>query len=126
MSWPVPGTLMIEPTESESKDEIDRFIDAMISIREEIKEIETGKASKDNNVLKHAPHAPEVVSHDTHLGVLQSLYHRLCSVTWCSAVPNITCLHWTTNVYICSVAAGVAAGDGAATGLQICLKSPCC
>ncbi|PNH03089.1 Glycine dehydrogenase [decarboxylating] 1, mitochondrial [Tetrabaena socialis] len=64
MSWPVPGTLMIEPTESESKDEIDRFCEAMISIREEIREIETGKADKENNLLKHAPHAPCVVLAD--------------------------------------------------------------
>jgi len=64
MSWPVPGTLMIEPTESESKDEIDRFIDAMISIRQEIREIEEGKADKANNLLKHAPHAPDVVLAD--------------------------------------------------------------
>ncbi|KXZ51330.1 hypothetical protein GPECTOR_13g817 [Gonium pectorale] len=64
MSWPVPGTLMIEPTESESKDELDRFCEAMISIREEIREIEHGKADKENNVLKHAPHAPSVVLAD--------------------------------------------------------------
>ncbi len=65
MSWPVPGTLMIEPTESESKDELDRFIDAMISIRQEIRDIEQGRADKENNVLKHAPHAPDVVSGET-------------------------------------------------------------
>ncbi|KAG2453334.1 hypothetical protein HYH02_001558 [Chlamydomonas schloesseri] len=64
MSWPVPGTLMIEPTESESKEELDRFCEAMISIREEIREIETGKADKANNILKHAPHAPGVVLAD--------------------------------------------------------------
>jgi glycine dehydrogenase len=61
MSWPVAGTLMIEPTESESKAELDRFCEAMISIREEIRAIETGAANKANNVLKHAPHAAEVV-----------------------------------------------------------------
>ncbi|GFH23236.1 glycine dehydrogenase [decarboxylating] 1, mitochondrial, partial [Haematococcus lacustris] len=64
MSWPVPGTLMIEPTESESKPELDRFIDAMIAIRHEIREIEQGIASRDNNLLKHAPHAPDVVLAD--------------------------------------------------------------
>jgi glycine dehydrogenase len=57
MSWPVTGTLMIEPTESESKEELDRFIQAMIQIREEIRAIEDGKADKDNNVLKNAPHS---------------------------------------------------------------------
>jgi glycine dehydrogenase len=56
MSWPVAGTLMIEPTESESLEELDRFIDAMISIREEIREIESGRASREDNVLKNAPH----------------------------------------------------------------------
>lgn len=61
MSFPVAGTLMIEPTESETKEELDRFCDAMISIREEIREIEEGKFSKESNVLKHAPHTMRVV-----------------------------------------------------------------
>jgi glycine dehydrogenase len=56
MSFPVPGTLMIEPTESESLTEIDRFCDAMISIRKEIRDIETDKMSKTDNPLKNAPH----------------------------------------------------------------------
>ncbi len=56
MSFPVPGTLMIEPTESEPKSELDRFCDAMISIREEIREIENGQADRKDNVLKNAPH----------------------------------------------------------------------
>ena len=56
VSFPVPGTLMIEPTESEPKDELDRFCDAMISIREEIREIESGEADRQDNVLKNAPH----------------------------------------------------------------------
>src|SRR5205085_1085861 len=56
MSFPVPGTLMIEPTESESKAELDRFCDAMISIREEIRAIEQGRADRTDNVLKGAPH----------------------------------------------------------------------
>lgn len=56
MSFPVPGTIMIEPTESEDKAELDRFCDALISIHGEIKAIETGKADKTNNVLKNAPH----------------------------------------------------------------------
>src|SRR3990167_842134 len=55
VSFPVPGTLMVEPTESESKAELDRFCEAMISIRAEIREIETGKADKTDNVLKNAP-----------------------------------------------------------------------
>ncbi|TVQ05160.1 MAG: glycine dehydrogenase (aminomethyl-transferring) [Balneolaceae bacterium] len=64
MSFPVPGTLMIEPTESESKEELDRFCDAMIGIRNEIREIENGEADKDENVLKHAPHTMRVVLSD--------------------------------------------------------------
>ena len=62
VSWPVPGTMMIEPTESESKVEIDRFCSALISIREEIAEIENGDASSDDNVLKNAPHTVEAVT----------------------------------------------------------------
>ena len=61
LSFPVPGTLMIEPTESESLAELDRFIDAMIVIREEIRAIEEGRMDRDNNPLKHAPHTAEVV-----------------------------------------------------------------
>jgi glycine dehydrogenase len=56
VSFPVPGTLMIEPTESEPKEELDRFCDALIGIRQEIREIEEGRAERGNNVLSHAPH----------------------------------------------------------------------
>ena len=62
VSWPVPGTMMIEPTESESRAELDRFCSALISIREEIAEIENGNADKDDNVLKNAPHTVETVT----------------------------------------------------------------
>ncbi len=61
MSFPVPGTLMIEPTESESKAELDRFCEAMIAVRAEIAEIEAGKADRANNVLKNAPHTAAAV-----------------------------------------------------------------
>jgi glycine dehydrogenase len=64
VSFPVPGTLMIEPTESESKEELDRFCDALISIREEIREIEDGRAERDNNLLSNAPHTLEHVISD--------------------------------------------------------------
>ncbi len=64
MSFPVPGTLMIEPTESESKEELDRFCDAMIGIREEIREIENGEADTENNVLNNAPHSIRVALAD--------------------------------------------------------------
>lgn len=63
VSFPVAGTLMVEPTESESKAELDRFCDAMIQIRKEIAAIENGEADKDNNVVKNAPHrAQEIMS----------------------------------------------------------------
>jgi glycine dehydrogenase len=63
VSFPVAGTLMIEPTESENKAELDRFCDAMISIRKEIADIENGEADHDNNVVKNAPHrAQEIIS----------------------------------------------------------------
>ena len=61
VSFPVAGTLMIEPTESEDKEELDRFISAMIKIREEIKEIENGTADKVNNLLKNAPHTADCI-----------------------------------------------------------------
>jgi glycine dehydrogenase len=62
VSFPVAGTMMIEPTESESKQELDRFCDALISIREEIREIERGSAPREDNVLKNAPHTAEAVT----------------------------------------------------------------
>ncbi len=64
MSFPVPGTLMVEPTESESKHELDRFIEAMIAIREEIRAVEEGRADREDNPLKHAPHTADVVTAD--------------------------------------------------------------
>jgi len=64
MSFPVPGTLMIEPTESESKEELDRFCEAMISIREEIRAVENGNADPENNALKFAPHTMRVAMSD--------------------------------------------------------------
>ena len=56
MSFPVPGTFMVEPTESESKEELDRFCDAMIAIRAEIRAIEEGRMDREDNPLRHAPH----------------------------------------------------------------------
>ena len=61
VSFPVPGTLMVEPTESESRAELDRFVEAMVSIRNEIRDIEDGRQPREGNVLKHAPHTAEVV-----------------------------------------------------------------
>jgi len=62
ISWPVPGTMMIEPTESESKEELDRFCEALIAIHAEIQMLESGAADKQNNVLKNAPHTADMVA----------------------------------------------------------------
>ncbi|MBM3441057.1 MAG: glycine dehydrogenase (aminomethyl-transferring), partial [Bacteroidetes bacterium] len=64
MSFPVPGTIMIEPTESEDKAELDRFCDALLSIRQEIRDIENGVSDKTDNPLKNAPHTQHVVMAD--------------------------------------------------------------
>jgi glycine dehydrogenase len=64
LSWPVAGTLMVEPTESEPKGELDRFCDAMIVIHAEMAAVETGKADKTNNVLKGAPHTADQIAGD--------------------------------------------------------------
>jgi glycine cleavage system P protein (glycine dehydrogenase) len=64
VSWPVPGTVMIEPTESEAKDELDRFCEAMIAIRSEIDAVGAGQADRKNNLLKNAPHTIEQVTAD--------------------------------------------------------------
>ncbi len=62
VSFPVPGTLMVEPTESESKEELDRFCDALIAIRDEIQAVIDGRADRKDNVLKNAPHTVGAVS----------------------------------------------------------------
>jgi glycine dehydrogenase len=64
MSWPVPGTLMIEPTESESKEELDRFCDALIRIRQEVTQVASGQLDREDNPLKHSPHTAAAVSKD--------------------------------------------------------------
>ncbi|HYG20284.1 MAG TPA: glycine dehydrogenase (aminomethyl-transferring), partial [Ohtaekwangia sp.] len=64
VSFPVAGTLMIEPTESEPKEELDRFCEALIEIRNEIRDVEEGRADKLNNVLKNAPHTAAVITAD--------------------------------------------------------------
>ena len=64
LSWPVAGTLMVEPTESESKYELDRFCDAMISIHAEMTAVETGAADAKNNLLKNAPHTADQIASD--------------------------------------------------------------
>jgi glycine dehydrogenase len=65
VSFPVPGTLMVEPTESEPKEELDRFCEAMIAIRHEIQAVIDGKSDRVDNALKNAPHTAQDVSADT-------------------------------------------------------------
>jgi glycine dehydrogenase len=65
ISWPVPGTMMVEPTESESKTELDRFCDAMIAIHGEIGAIESGAVDQQNNLLKNAPHTADQIASDS-------------------------------------------------------------
>jgi glycine dehydrogenase len=62
ISWPVPGTIMVEPTESESKEELDRFCEALISIYGEMEAVETGQADRLNNVLKNSPHTADMLA----------------------------------------------------------------
>ena len=62
ISWPVPGTMMVEPTESESKEELDRFCEALIGIHSEIQAIESGQADKQDNLLKNAPHTADMIA----------------------------------------------------------------
>ena len=64
LSWPVTGTMMIEPTESESKEELDIFITAMIAIRDEIRKVEKGELDKNDNPLKNAPHTAQAIAVD--------------------------------------------------------------
>ena len=82
MSFPVPGTIMIEPTESEDKAELDRFCDALLSIREEIRDIEEGKMDKKDNALKNAPHTQAIVCADEWN---QNIYKRR------SRIPIVLC-----------------------------------
>ena len=64
MSWPVPGALMVEPTESESREEMDRLVDALVQIRGEIEDIIQGNVDPNNNLLKNAPHTADVLLAD--------------------------------------------------------------
>ncbi|MGE5087503.1 MAG: aminomethyl-transferring glycine dehydrogenase, partial [Candidatus Levyibacteriota bacterium] len=97
MSFPVPGTLMVEPTESESLDELDRFIDAMIAIRGEIRAIEEGAQDRSDNPLKHAPHPASAIAADAwpHRYTRQQAAYPLPSLAegkyWCpvARVDNV-------------------------------------
>jgi len=106
MSWPVGGTLMIEPTESESREELDRFADALISIRKEIAEIESGKMDRAHNPLKLAPHpAADLVSDawDRPYSRERAAYPAPWTRTWkyWPTVSRIDAVHGDRNL-ICS------------------------
>ncbi len=106
MSWPVPGTLMIEPTESEPKDEIDRFCQAMISIRKEIKKIESGDWDKEDNPLKSAPHTSEDLINEKweHLYSKETAFYPLPTLRqkkYWPPIGRIDNVHGDRNV-ICS------------------------
>lgn len=115
MSWPVAGTLMIEPTESESKAELDRFCDSMLAIHAEIQAVVDGRADKDDNVLKNAPHTAEMVisDHWTHpYGREEAAYPMPCQREhkfWPS-VGRIDNVHGDRNL-ICSCAGMEAYGN---------------
>jgi glycine dehydrogenase len=81
MSWPVPETLMIEPTESESKAELDRFCEAMIGIREEIRLIEEGRSDRNDNPLRQAPHTADLLLGDWDRGYSRETAFRPAGVT---------------------------------------------
>ena len=106
MSFPVAGTLMIEPTESESKEELDRFCDAMISIRKEIREIEEGRMDPEDNPLKNAPHTIDMVCADewNHAYEREQAAYPLASLRdykyWCP-VGRIDNVYGDTHV-VCS------------------------
>ncbi|PIA74823.1 glycine dehydrogenase [Ectopseudomonas toyotomiensis] len=90
MSFPVAGTLMIEPTESESKEELDRFCDAMIAIREEIRAVEQGRLDKDDNPLKNAPHtALELVGEWHHAYSREQAVYPLASLVEAKYWPPV-------------------------------------
>ncbi len=91
MSFPVPGTIMIEPTESEDKAELDRFCNALLSIREEIKAIEEGRSDKKDNALKNAPHTQFAVTADdwNHSYTRQSAAFPLYYVTLNKFWPSV-------------------------------------
>lgn len=91
MSFPVAGTIMVEPTESEPKSELDRFCDAMISIKQEVEDIITGKADKTDNVLKNAPHTAHVITADewTHKYTRQQAAYPLPYVKAAKFWPSV-------------------------------------
>jgi glycine dehydrogenase len=111
MSFPVPGTLMVEPTESESKDELDRFVDAMIAIRDEVRAIERGALDHDDNPLKHAPHSAAALCADTwtHAYTRQQAAYPVATLTddkyWCP-VARVDNVYGDRNLFCSCVPVG--------------------
>ena len=104
MSWPVAGTLMVEPTESEPKAELDRFCDAMIAIDDEMQRIEKGEWSREDNPLVHAPHTAAVAiagnwdrGYDAMLAVAPSGVGQLASKYW-PPVARVDNVHGDRNL----------------------------
>jgi len=104
MSFPVPGTLMIEPTESEVLEELDRFIEAMISIRQEIALVESGQLESQDSVLKHAPHTAMAIAADdwTHSYSRQQAAYPVASLRtnkYWPPVGRIDNIHGDRNLF---------------------------
>ena len=117
MSFPVAGTLMVEPTESESLDELDRFIDAMIAIRAEIRAIEQAAQDRDDNPLKHAPHPAAAIAADAwpHSYTRQQAAYPLASLAgakyWCP-VARVDNVYGDRNLFCSCVPVDASAGVG--------------
>ncbi len=117
MSFPVAGTLMVEPTESESLEELDRFIDAMIAIRAEIRAIEQGAQDRDDNPLKHAPHPAAAIAADAwpHAYTRQQAAYPLASLAgakyWCP-VARVDNVYGDRNLFCSCVPVDASAGVG--------------
>ena len=125
MSFPVPGTLMVEPTESESKGELDRFVDAMIAIRGEARAIEQGALSRDDNPLKHAPHCASAIAVDewTHPYTRRQAAYPVAGMAgdkyWCP-VARIDNVYGDRNLF-CSC---VPVGDDTAADRPLATEAP--
>jgi glycine dehydrogenase len=111
LSFPVAGTLMVEPTESESQHELDRFIDAMIQIRDEIRAVEDGRLDREDNPLKHAPHTATMVSASewTHAYPRELAAFPLASLRqqkYWSPVARVDNVHGDKNVFCSCIPIG--------------------
>ncbi|MFA5684930.1 MAG: aminomethyl-transferring glycine dehydrogenase [Lysobacteraceae bacterium] len=118
LSFPVAGTLMVEPTESESLHELDRFIDAMIRIREEIRAIEEGRMDREDNPLKHAPHTAAAVAADqwTHAYAREAAAYPVASLRHAKYWPpvgRVDNVHGDKNVFCACIPVDAYADDDA-------------